>query len=139
MKDWNSYVLVFRNSNATKVPTFGGATSHPGFAHPVLGQGGSYSTEADDHVQPVDHSYDRETNEKRSNSNDEEGHGQASGEIVNHSQENEEIQDEEQMEDAIVQNDFAQNSMPLIQVTKDDVRANVVSQIFIGNASYRRQ
>ncbi|XP_067046975.1 ankyrin-3-like isoform X2 [Acropora muricata] len=100
------------NSKATKVPTFGGATSHPGFAHQV----GNCSTDADKHGEAVDHSNDTETNKSRRSSNDEGGHGQDSDEKMNESQEKEVLQDEEQSEDAIVQNDFAQTSMPLIQV-----------------------
>ena len=45
---------------------------------------------------------------------------------MNESQEEEVIEDEKQSEDAIVQNDFAQNFMPLIQVTDDDVRTYAV-------------
>lgn len=46
---------------------------------------------------------------------------------MNEFQEEEEVrQDEEQSEDAIVQNDFAQTSMPLIQVTDDNLRTYVV-------------
>ena len=45
---------------------------------------------------------------------------------MNELQEEEVIQDEEQSEDAIVQNDFAQTFMPLIQVTDDNVRTYVV-------------
>ena len=51
-----------------------------------------------------------------SNSNDEKGHRQAAGEIVNDSHE-EERQDEEQMEDVLVKNEFAQNFKPLIQAS----------------------
>ncbi|XP_074606770.1 uncharacterized protein LOC141859796 [Acropora palmata] len=97
-------------SNAPKVPTFGAAASHPGFAQ----QGDNDSTEVAKHVEAVDHSYGRETKENMSNSNDEKGHRQAAGEIVNDSHE-EERQDEEQMEDVLVKNEFAQNFKPLIQ------------------------
>ena len=45
---------------------------------------------------------------------------------MNESQEEQVLQDEEQSEDAIVQNDFAQTSMPLIQVTDDNLRTYVV-------------
>ncbi|XP_015770068.1 PREDICTED: E3 ubiquitin-protein ligase MIB2-like isoform X3 [Acropora digitifera] len=106
------HIAATGNSKATKVPTFGGATSHPGFAH----QGGNCSTEADKHGEAVDHSNDTETNKNRRSSNDEGGHGQDSDEKMNKSQEEEVLQDEEQSEDAIVQNDFAQTSMPLIQI-----------------------
>lgn len=104
--------LVCRRSNAPKVPTFGAAASHPGFAQ----QGDNDSKEVVKHFEAVDHSHGRQTKENKSNSNDEKGHRQAAGEIVNDSHE-EERQDKEQMEDVLVKNEFAQHFKPLIQAS----------------------
>ena len=100
------FLTSCRNSNATKIPIFERATSHPGIAY----QGANDSTEADEHVEPFDHSDGGETNESKTN--DEVGHGQTIGETVNHSPEEEGAQDDEQSQDVLVQ-----NCIPLIEVS----------------------